>query len=163
MRKVISAWGENGKLALVCETKNHSVFCFLLSSTLKIEYETAYEDLLGADINSAVCLRNTILARDRSRWKLFNLSDKSSLTMLDQVDCEKAFIVSEDTMLCLDKQAVYSRRKGANADAIPFKYPNPDRVHYIGHYNEIFYFLAGIRFYRFGPEGVVASGVALRN
>lgn len=119
--------------------------------------------MLGADINSVSCLKDAVLARDRSRWKLFSLSDKSNLTMLDQVDCEKAFLLSEDAMLCLDKQTIFARRKGVSADAVAFKYPSADRVQYIGHSNEVFYFVAGIRFYRFGPEGVVASGFALRN
>lgn len=83
--------------------------------------------------------------------------------MLDQVDCEKAFVLSEDSMLCLDKQTIFARKKGVNAEAVAFKYPNADRVQYIGHSNEIFYFVAGIRFYRFGPEGVIVSGFALRN
>jgi hypothetical protein len=73
MRRVVAAWGEDGRLALACETKNHALFSFLLSSSLKIEVQNAFEDMLGAEINAVYCHEDSILARDRSRWKLFKL------------------------------------------------------------------------------------------
>jgi hypothetical protein len=83
--------------------------------------------------------------------------------MKDQIDCEKAFIVDEDTLLCLDRQTLFARKLGKNLDPIPFKYSDPERVQYIGQTHELFYFVAGIRFYRWGAEGLSNSGVALRN
>jgi hypothetical protein len=84
--------------------------------------------------------------------------------MVDEADCEKAFIYDESTMLCLQNQSLCAHKHGkAIADPIPFKYADTDRVQYLGHNQGFLYLAAGIRFYRWGEGCLTACGVALRN
>jgi len=46
---------------------------------------------------------------------------------------------------------------------MPLKYADAERVQYIGHAHGFFYFIAGIRFYRWGEGALSMCGVALRN
>lgn len=164
MRRVVAAWGEKGRLALVCETKNRALFTFLLSPSLRLELQHAYEDLLGTDINAVSCLNDAVLARDRSRWRLFKLHGVSNLTQVDEADVEKAFIYDDSTILCLENQSLSARKQGkALGEPIPFKYSDPERVQYIGHSQGSLYLIAGIRFYRWGEGVLTVCGVALRN
>lgn len=66
-------------------------------------------------------------------------------------------------MICFDKQNYFIRSNHKNSEPSPFKYTDVDRIHYIGHLNEMVYFAIGIRFYRWSEVGLAACGVALRN
>lgn len=63
-------------------------------------------------MNAVYCVGDLVLARDRSRWKLFKLHGGSNLTIADETDCEKAFIYDESTMLCLHNQTLSARKQG---------------------------------------------------
>ena len=104
------------------------------------------------------------MVRDKTRWKLFELTGVNSLKCLDEVDCQKAFIIDETSVLCLDKQTIQLRTiHKLVGEPIPFKYPDPSKVQYIGHYEHSIFLIAGIRFYRWGETGLSAVGFSLRN
>ena len=157
MKRVVGCWKEKESIAFVCETKKHELFAVELGRGLEVTRIKAFEEFLGTDIKEAYASGNLALVKDRSRWKYYKITANNSYDLLDEVDCEKAFIGSEKTFYYLqDQNLVIKTVKGDPSEPIPFKYPSVDKVHYVFSDEDSCFLIAGIRFFRI-CEGKIAA------
>lgn len=85
------------------------------------------EELLGAEVTDMLCKNKLILARDRTRWKYYHCEDNSNFKLLDQIDCERAFIGDEKKLYYIQEQQLFVRLVGVPNEQQPkpiaLKYP----------------------------------------
>jgi len=119
---------------------------------------------LGAEINDFYAKGDLVLVRDRTRWKYYRITAAGSYQLLQQIDCDKAFIGTDSTLFYLQEQALYIQTVGGPAsEPIPFKYPTPDKVHHLISHDNATYLIAGIRCFKIAEGTVSSAGFSLRN
>ena len=162
--KIIDVWGESDSLGLVCEGQQKQLFTFVISKDLKIAKRLAFEKQLGGAIQEAYVEDSLLLVRDASIWKYFSITGQKNYELLDQIECEKAFIWSANRFIFLNEQAMIIREvKGEQSQAIAFKYTRKDKVHSLYHNDDVYFFVNGIRFYKLEKGSISLAGLALKN
>ena len=162
--KIIDVWGESDSLGLVCEGQQKQLFTFVISKDLKIAKRLAFEKQLGCAVQEAYVEDSLLLARDASIWKYFSITGQKNYELLDQIECEKAFIWSANRFIFLNEQAMIIREvKGEQSQAIAFKYTRKDKVHSLYHNDDVYFFVNGIRFYKLEKGSISLAGLALKN